>query len=251
MSSNAELAEKVDQAPAEKDRPTRIQELLQANQEKYEQVLAGVVDSKKFLGLVLREVRVNPKLAEASIPSLLGAVLGAAQLGLEPGGTLGHAYLVPYKKEVQLVIGYKGMVQLAMRSGLIASISAQVVREGDVFDFEYGTNFFIRHRPEGGHGGEVTHAYAVARLVTGGDMGVVLFKEDIERRRSRSKATGSNSPWQTDYDEMARKSAIRALFRDLPASTQFQKALGFDERQFQSEEEAELADDVWDVEEVE
>lgn len=251
MSSNTELAKKVDQAPAKQTKEDRIRDLLQANLPKYDQVLAGVVDSKKFLGLALREVRATPKLAEASVPSLLGAVLGAAQLGLEIGGSLGHVYLVPFKGEVQLILGYKGMVQLALRSGLIASINAQVVRKGDTFDWEYGTNAFIRHRPEAGVGGEVTHAYAVARLVTGGDVFVVLFKEDIERRKGRSKATGKNSPWQTDYDEMARKSAIRALFRDLPASTHFQQALGYDERTFESPEDADLADDVIDIDEVE
>lgn len=251
MSTNAELKKKVETAPAKRTRVDQVKDLLNANEAKYEQVLAGVVDSKKFLGMVLREVRLNPRLAEASLPSLMGAVLGAAQLGLEVGSTLDHCYLVPYDGEVQLILGYKGMEQLAYRSGMIADIQAEVVREGDDFDFEKGTNAFLRHRPMAGVGGEVTHAYAVARTVHGGTPFVVLFKEDIERRHDRSKAKSEKAPWQTDYDRMARKSAIRALFNDLPASTHVQQALGYDERTFESEEDADLAEDVWDIEEVE
>ena len=250
MTTTAELAEKVDKAPAKRTKADQVGDLIQANQKKYEQVLAGTIDSDKFIAVALRELRNKPKLLECSQASLLGALLGAAQLGLEPGGPLGHAHLVPYGKECTLIVDYKGYEQLAYRSGMVASINARVVREGDYFEFEFGTSEHVTHRPKGGHGGDVTHAYCIASLVTGGKVSVVLFKEDIERRRARSKATGKDSPWQTDYDEMARKSAIRAIFRDLPASTETQRALGYDERQFTSPEDADLGD-VIDVEGVE
>lgn len=244
MASNQELAQKVASEPQKRDAVETVRALVEANQGKYEQILAGTIDVKKFVGVVYRELKVNPKLAECSQTSLLGALFGAAALGLEPGGPLGHAYLVPFKGEVQLIIGYKGMEQLAYRSGIVSSINARVVREGDVFDFEFGTNEYIRHIPKAGVGGQVTHAYCVASLVTGGKVSVVLFKEDIERRHKRSKAQGDNSPWATDYDEMARKSAIRAIFRDLPASTETQRALGYDERSITPDE---VEQDVIDV----
>lgn len=246
MSSNAELAEKVDGKPEPKD---KVRHLLESHQKQFELALANNIDSDKFLRVALTEIRKNKALAEASIPSLLGALMASAQLGLEPGGPLGHAYLIPYKKEVQLVVGYKGMEQLAYRSGLVSSINAHVVREGDEFDFKLGTSAYIDHKPKGGVGRPVTHAYCVARLVTGGEVFVVLFKEDIDRRRAASPSGSSTkSPWSTDYDEMARKSAIRAIFRDLPASTETHRALGYDERTFEKPEDADLGDDVIDVE---
>ena len=242
-----DLKDRVESAPAKRTKEDQVRDLIQASQKKYEQVLAGTINSDKFIAVALRELKNTPKLLDASVPSLLGALLGAAQLGLEPGGPLGHAYLVPYGKEVQLIVSYKGMEQLAYRSGIVASINARVVREGDVFDFEFGSNEFIKHRPKAGVGGEVTHAYCIARLVTGGQVMVVLFREDIDRRRPSSKAKGG--PWDTDYDEMARKSAIRAIFRDLPASTETQRALGYDERPFASPADADLGE-VIDVDEV-
>jgi recombination protein RecT len=249
MTTTTDVQKKIeDKAPAKVD---KIRSLLEAHQKQFELALAGTVNTDKFVRVALTEIRRNSKLGEASVPSLLGALLASAQLGLEPGGPLGHAYLVPYGKEVQLIVSYKGMEQLAYRSGIVASINARVVREGDSFDFEFGSNEYIRHIPKAGVGGEVTHAYCIARLVTGGQVMVVLFREDIERRKGRSKATGKGSPWDTDYDEMARKSAIRAIFRDLPASTETQRALGYDERQFTSPEDADLAEDIIDVEEVE
>jgi len=249
MTTTTDVQKKLDDKTPEK--ADKIRSLLEAHQKQFELALAGTIQSDKFVRVALTEVRRNPKLGEASVPSLLGALLASAQLGLEPGGPLGHAYLVPYGKEVQLIVSYKGMEQLAYRSGIVASINARVVREGDVFDFEFGSNEYVRHIPKAGVGGEVTHAYCIARLVTGGQVMVVLFREDIERRKGRSKATGKESPWSTDYDEMARKSAIRAIFRDLPASTETQRALGYDERQFTSPADADLDVDVIDVEEVE
>lgn len=227
--ASSQLAKKVDEKKGPLD---HIQNMLNLTEKQFSLALADTIDTGKFMRVAFNEIRRNPDLQKVSWPSLAGALMASAQLGLEPGGPLGHTYLIPYKDECTLIIGYKGMEQLAYRSGLVSSITARVVREGDTFDFEFGSNEYIRHLPSAGVGGEVTHAYAIARLVTGGQVMVVLFKEDIERRRLRSaaqKADRPSGPWSTDYDEMARKSAVRALFRDLPASTETQRALGYDE----------------------
>lgn len=253
MGSN--LAERLDDQEKESTVEEHIKNLVIKSKPKFEQLLAGNINIDKFLGVALRELRANPKLAQCDVASFMGAVAASAQLGLEPGGPLGHAYLVPYKGKVTLQIGYKGMEQLAYRSGLVSSINAHVVREGDDFAFEYGTNAFIRHVPKAGVGGKVTHAYCVASLVTGGKAMAVLFLGDIERRRDASasyKGNPKNSPWTTDFDEMARKSAIRALFRDLPASTETQRALGYDERVVTPAEvdDEQFDGDVIDVDEI-
>lgn len=243
------LAERINTAKDGGEKRDVVRDLVEAHEKQFELALAGEIDAKKFARVALTAIRDNPKLQEASIPSLLGALLGAAQLGLEPHGPLEHCYLVPYAGEVQLIIGYKGMEQLAYRSGLVSSIVARVVREGDYFDFGFGTEEYVSHKPKAGVGGEVTHAYAIAKLVTGGTVPIVLFREDIERARS-SSATGDkkNSPWATDYDQMARKTAIRALFKDLPASPSTQKALGFDERRGAEINEV-IEAEAWEVEE--
>ncbi|WP_202630600.1 recombinase RecT, partial [Deinococcus alpinitundrae] len=90
--------------------------------------------------LAVTEFRKNPMLKECTPESLLGAVMQAAQVGLEPDA-LGSAYLVPYYnknknvKEVQLQIGYKGLIELVRRSGQVTSIVANEVYENDEFDF--------------------------------------------------------------------------------------------------------------------
>jgi recombination protein RecT len=102
----------------------------------------------RLLRIALTEVRRQPKLAECSQASLLSAVFSCAQLGLEPGGALGHAYLVPYGKEVQFILGYRGMIDLARRSGLIDSITAHAVYEGDRFECEFGLAENLVHVPD-------------------------------------------------------------------------------------------------------
>lgn len=214
-----------------------------------------IIDPARFARIALTSIRTTPKLMDCSEISLLGAIVTAAQLGLEPGGPLGHAYLVPYKNECQLIIGYQGMIQLALRSGMVASISGRVVHEGDEFDFEYGTNEFVRHRPKGTGGRAMTHAYARAELVTGGSPFVVMTKEEVDAIRARSPgAKRDESPWNTDYEAMARKTAVRQLFRWLPASVEFQAALGADQgiaRQIPSSMEDLSDPDVIDVKEAE
>lgn len=219
-----------------------------------------IIDPARFARIALTSLRTTPKLMECSEISVLGAIVTAAQLGLEPGGPLGHAYLVPYKNkrggvDCQLIIGYQGMIQLALRSGMVASISGRVVHQGDDFDWEYGTNEFVRHRPKGVGGRPMTHAYAQAKLVTGGSPFVVMTKEEVDAIRARSPgAKRDESPWNTDYEAMARKTAVRQLFRWLPASVEFQAALGADQgiaRQIPASMEDLSDPDVIDVEEAE
>ncbi|HFI9552332.1 TPA: recombination protein RecT [Escherichia coli] len=151
---------------------------------------------------------------------------------------LGHAYLLPFgnkneksgKKNVQLIIGYRGMIDLARRSGQIASLSARVVREGDEFSFEFGLDEKLIHRPGENEDAPVTHVYAVARLKDGGTQFEVMTRKQIELVRSLSKA-GNNGPWVTHWEEMAKKTAIRRLFKYLPVSIEIQRAVSMDEKE--------------------
>ncbi|WP_272521107.1 recombination protein RecT [Providencia sp. PROV202] len=195
------------------------------------------ITSDRMIRIVSTEIRKTPSLANCDIQSFIGAVVQCSQLGLEPGNALGHAYLLPFgngksdngQQNVQLIIGYRGMIDLARRSGQIISISARTVRQGDNFHFEYGLNENLTHIPEGNEDSPITHVYAVARLKDGGVQFEVMTYNQIEKVRDSSKA-GKNGPWVTHWEEMAKKTVIRRLFKYLPVSIEMQKAVMLDEK---------------------
>ncbi|WP_114146687.1 recombination protein RecT, partial [Escherichia coli] len=178
--------------------------------------------AERMIRIATTEIRKVPALGNCDTMSFVSAIVQCSQLGLEPGSALGHAYLLPFgnkneksgKKNVQLIIGYRGMIDLARRSGQIASLSARVVREGDEFRFEFGLDEKLIHRPGENEDAPVTHVYAVARLKDGGTQFEVMTRKQIELVRSLSKA-GNNGPWVTHWEEMAKKTAIRRLFKYL------------------------------------
>lgn len=195
--------------------------------------------------VLVTECKANPQLMRCEPISLMAAVMRAAQLGLEPG-PLGHCYLVPFRNgktgqtEVTFIMGYKGLVDLARRSGQVESIYAEVVYEGDEFDYQLGLDRSLTHkRSESSNRDKVTHAYAVAKYKGGGFDFQVLDVLEINARRNRSKAS-SSGPWVTDYAAMARKSAVRALAPWLPLTVEAASAVEADERPW-------MLDDLGDV----
>lgn len=199
-----------------------------------EKALPSHMNPDRMARIALTTIRTNPKLLEASIPSLLGAVMQAAQLGLEPG-LIGHCYLVPFRNgktgqtDVQFIIGYKGMIDLARRSGQIENIYAHAVYSNDEFDYELGLEPKLKHKPYmEGDRGEFIGAYAVAHFKDGGYQFEFMPKSEIEKRRSRSKAA-KNGPWVTDYEEMAKKTVIRHMWKYLPISIEIQQQAMQDE----------------------
>ena len=122
--------------------------------------LPSVLTPERFSRIVMTAVSSTPKLAETTPQSFLGAMMTAAQLGLEPNTPLGQAYLLPYKNkgvlECQFQLGYKGLIDLAYRSGQVSIIQAQAVRENDEFSYEYGLEPKLTHKPAPRDRGEVT-----------------------------------------------------------------------------------------------
>lgn len=178
-------------------------------------------------------MRQTPKLAECDEASLLGAIMTCAQLGLEPGPT-GQAYLVPYGRECTFILGYKGMMELARRSGVVETIYAEPVFALDEFEYEKGLNPTLRHVPytgeeeEGSPANPFVFVYAVVKYKDGGFNFVVLSKAQVEKYRRRGKSP--NSPmWRDDYVAAAMKTAIRRLATWMPQSVEFQTALAADE----------------------
>ena len=190
----------------------------------------------RLLRIALTEVRRNPKLANCEQTSLLSAVFQCAQLGLEPGTSLGHAYLIPYGREVQFQIGYRGMIDLARRSGQIHSIDAHAVYEGDEFQCELGLESILNHRPDWGNANrsnpdKLLFAYAVAKLKDGGTQFRVMSRSELEAVRNRSRS-GSSGPWKTDFEAMCLKTVVKRLFKWLPISVEMSKAIHQDDAAF-------------------
>ena len=177
----------------------------------------------------LTELRKTPALLKCDPKSLFGAVVQASQLGLEPGNALGHAYLIPFKKEVTLIIGYRGMIDLARRSGQVHSIVARAVHANDDFSYSFGIDDHLEHKPADRNRGDLTHVYAIAKLQGGGVQFEVMTREEVLAIKKQSKA-GNNGPWVSHFDEMAKKTVIRRLFKMLPVSIEMKQAVNLEEQ---------------------
>jgi recombination protein RecT len=195
--------------------------------------LPSGMSAERFGRLLLTAANTNPDLFDCDPRSFLAAGVACAQLGLEPNDARGLAYLIPFKdknrgKIVQVIIGYRGMMDLARRSGIVSSIHAFPVFEGDRFEYRLGLDPHLEHVPaEDGDEdpAKLTHVYAVAK-VAGDPQFIVLTRKQVERRRQSSRgADSSYSPWKTHYVEMVLKSAIRALAKYLPQTVEMAQAM--------------------------
>jgi recombination protein RecT len=213
-----------------------ILHLIERQKPELEKALAGTIGVERFTRTILTELRRTPKLYECSPDSLLGAMMLAAQLQLEPG-PLGLVYLVPFKGQVEFIVGYRGYVELAFRSGLVKDVSASLVYEGEPFEYREGTRPFLDHHPQPptadeprGEYRSLVAAYAVARLKTGGAPFKVIYEPDWQRAKSKSPAGSKEvGPWVDDFPQMVLKTAIRRLEPKLPKTPQFGLALEADE----------------------
>lgn len=158
--------------------------------------------------------------------SFVGALMTCAQLGLRPGvGALGQAYIIPFKGKAQFILGYQGMIELANRSGEIASISARAVHQNDEFDISYGLDETLVHKPVlNGERGPVIGYYAVGKRTNGGYSFVYMNRQEMIEHKIKF-ALAQNGPWKNHFDAMALKTVIRKLFTFLPRSTEIQSAI--------------------------
>jgi len=214
-------------------KPTAIatlRDLLEKSKSKFQDVIPKHLSADRLVRVAIVACSRTPKLLLCTPVSVLNSVMQAAQLGLEPGGPLGDAYLVPYKDTCQLIVGYRGLISLARRSGKIESLEAHVVHSKDRFVCRYGLAPVLEHEPDWSENpGPPVAVYAVAKLKDGGTQSEVMTKAQIDAIRSRSRASGEG-PWVSDYDEMARKTVVRRLCKYLPLSVEVADALDEDAR---------------------
>lgn len=185
--------------------------------------LPSVITPERFTRMVLSAVSANPKLADCSPQSFLGAMMQAAQLGVEPNTPLGQAYLIPYAGQVQFQLGYKGMIDLAYRSGEIEVIQAHVVYENDEFEYEFGLEPKLRHVPARSDRGDAVCVYAMFKTKAGGFGFEVMSMDDCKKHAMKySKAYNSaSSPWKTSFEEMCKKTVLKSCLKYAPLKSDF------------------------------
>lgn len=229
--STAELKNTV--AGNKVSKPKNINELSQflaGRMGQIKSVIASKLTPEKMARIALNELRSNDYLAKIAMQnpgSFVNAVVQASHLGLEIGGALGQAYLVPFKDEVKMMPGYRGLISLARRSGEINSINAEVVYANDVFDLELGLQTRVTHKPKlDGDRGEPKLVYMVAHFKDGGSHFEWMTVEEVMKIKARSSAvkSGRQTPWDTDRDEMIKKTVIRRGWKYLPMSIEMQDA---------------------------
>lgn len=211
---------------------TQIQDVLSGMKMQITQALPKHLTADRMIQMACSLISKNPKLAECSASSLVGAVMQASILGFRPVEQLGECYFVPYGGQVQFQIGYKGFISLSRRTGELKTIYAEVVKAGDHFEVEYGLEPKLIHRPKiDNDDARVTHVYAVARYKDDGYNFLVLTFNQVEKLRKRNpmQKGSASGAWATDYDAMAKAKAIKQLSKYMPLSVDFQDAIMSDE----------------------
>lgn len=230
-----ELAKKVEKQEVKITKSMTIADMIKALEPEIKKALPSVITPERFTRMALSALNTTPKLAECTQMSFLGALMNAAQLGLEPNTPLGQAYLIPYqnkgKLECQFQIGYKGLIDLAYRSDSVQTVQAETVHENDLFEYELGLNAKIYHKPVLKDRGEVIAFYAIFKLNNGGFGFSVMSKEDMDLYANQySKSIhAATSPWKTTYESMAKKTVIKKALKYAPIKVDFQKAISLDE----------------------
>lgn len=222
-------------AVAEAKAPTTIKGAIVAMKDQIAKALPAVITPERFTRMVLTALSTNPQLQMCTTNSFMGAMMQAAQLGVEPNTPLGQAYLIPYKNkgqlECQFQLGYRGLIELAYRGGDVTDIQAHEVYENDEFNFEYGLNPNLIHRPVLTNRGKVISYYAVFHTKSGGFGFYVMSKEDIQNHAKKySQAAKSQySPWTTNFDSMAKKTVLKQCLKFAPIKTDFIRGIAADE----------------------
>nr|DAW47916.1 MAG TPA: RecT protein [Caudoviricetes sp.] len=233
--TNGIIAAQANKQVAKNNGQKTLQDYMKVMEGQIKRALPSVITPERFSRMVLTALSSTPKLQQCTPQSFLGAMMTAAQLGVEPNTALGQAYLLPYDNrrkgvtECQFQLGYKGLIDLAYRSGEVSIIQAHEVYENDDFDYELGMEPRLRHIPAKTNRGKVICYYAMFKTKDGGYGFDVMSIEDVQAHAKKySKAYGSG-PWQTNFDEMAKKTVLKKVLKYAPLKSDFVRAAAQDE----------------------
>lgn len=213
---------------------TSMQTYIKQMQGEIKKALPAVMTPERFTRIVLSALSTNPKLAQTTPQSFLAAMMTAAQLGMEPNTPLGQAYLIPYYNnksrcnECQFQLGYKGLIDLAYRSGEVSIIQAQVVYENDSFDYSFGLEPILKHVPAASDRGEPVYVYAMFRTKDDGFGFDVMSMDAVRRFAQQYSKSFSSGPWQTNFEEMAKKTILKKVLKYAPLKSDFLRGMALD-----------------------
>lgn len=235
MANEGTIAKSVNNVSLQKN-GKNINDLIKSMEGEIRKALPSVITPERFTRMTLTALRTTPGLAACEPMSFLGAMMSAAQLGLEPNTPLGQAHLLPFKNnkkgiiEVQFQIGYKGLIDLAYRSGEVEVVQAHCVYENDEFECEFGLEPKLKHIPASKDRGDMIKVYAMFRTKSGGYGFEVMSVEDIRNHEQKySKAYSSSySPWATSFEEMAKKTVLKKALKYAPMKSDFVRNLSMD-----------------------
>ena len=211
-----------------------MQQYIKAMDGEIKKALPSVITPERFTRMVLSAISTTPALGQCTPSSFLGAMMSAAQLGLEPNTPLGQAYILPYKNhgtlEAQFQLGYKGLIDLAYRSGEVEVIQSHIVYENDEFECNYGLEPTLKHVPAATNRGEPIKVYALFKTKSGGFGFEVMSMDDVRRHAEKySKAYSSSfSPWKTNFEEMAKKTVLKRVLKYAPLKSDFVRGIAQD-----------------------
>ena len=213
-------------------------------QEAVRDILPDHLSVERIMKMALVASSRQPLLYKCTQGSIIQALMRSAELGLDCSGTLGLGYLVPYWNsslrgyEAQFIPGYRGIIELAKRARPQMQIEARVVHRNDFFEFEYGLDQKLVHRPAMGEQGDIDYFYCITREPGLLPEFTVMTKEEVDMIRERSKSRDKSGqivgPWKTDYSEMGRKTIVKRHAKYLALSVELQKAVNFDDEQYRS-----------------
>lgn len=226
-------------APARNDerKPMTLAQQIDRMEPEFQRAMPQGAEARQLVRDAQTALRQVKDLAKCEPATVLGALMTCSQLGLRPG-VLGQAYLLPFwdnrdkVHKAQLVIGYKGLLSLVYRSGMVETVAARIVYENDEFLLEYGLGAdTLIHRPPAGFGdrGRPVAYYAIARMKDGGyaitdPMGV----EAMQKHAAKHSKAAKFGPWKDHFDQMALKTMLRKLCQTLPQSTEIAQAVMHD-----------------------
>lgn len=254
-------------AVRKKEKPTTIKDLIKSYEGQFAKALPKVMTPERFARIATTAITQNPELAQCTPSSFMGALLNAAQLGLEPNTPLGQAYLIPFNrsvkdengqwhkiKECQFQLGYKGLIELAHRSGEMKSIEAHVVYERDEFEFEFGLDPKLKHVPSMDEDrGEITWVYAIYHLVNGGYGFEVMSRAEVNKHRNKYSKAANSPAWKDSWEEMAKKTVVKKALKYAPLKTDFVREMNTDEstmNMVEVEDEVEIIQAPYEVTEA-
>lgn len=194
------------------------------------------ITPERMMRIALTAISKDEKLASSTPESFLGALLTSAQLGLECNTPLGQSYLIAFynnKKnclETQFQLGYQGLIDLCYRTNQYQTIQARIVYDGDIFEYEYGMNEQLIHKPMGKTANPIA-VYAYYKLVNGAKAFEVMTWEQVEhhaKKYSQAVSKGYSSPWSTDPESMAKKTVLKKVLKYAPKTVEVAEAVNSD-----------------------